>query len=82
LIEDMSEKERPCAGPHRLLRPLFHCRSKLPAPQRHALESREPGEDFEYLPELDVQRPSPGDARALLIAAVRFKVDALIRELL
>jgi len=42
--------------------------------------TREPGEDFHGLPELEVQGLRNGDARALLRSAVRFVLDERVRD--
>ena len=42
--------------------------------------AREPGEEFEHVPKLDVRGLRNGHARALLGAAVRFKLDERVRD--
>src|SRR5918997_1368038 len=42
--------------------------------------AREPGEELQHLPELEVQGLGEGDARALLASAVRFVLDAQVRD--
>jgi DNA-binding CsgD family transcriptional regulator len=42
--------------------------------------AREPGEELQHLPELDVRGLVNGDARALLSSAVRFKLDTQVRD--
>ena len=42
--------------------------------------AREPGEELQHLPELEVHGVRNGDARALLGSAVRFKLDERVRD--
>src|SRR5918998_905309 len=42
--------------------------------------AREPGEELQHLPEMEVQGLSEGDARTLLASAVRFVLDAQVRD--
>jgi hypothetical protein len=42
--------------------------------------AREPGEELQHVPELEVRGVRNGDARALLSSAVRFRLDERIRD--
>jgi DNA-binding NarL/FixJ family response regulator len=42
--------------------------------------AREPGEELQHVPELEVRGVRDGDARALLSSAVRFRLDERIRD--
>jgi DNA-binding CsgD family transcriptional regulator len=42
--------------------------------------TREPAEEFQHLPALDIPGVSNGDARALLSSAVQFKLDERVRD--
>src|SRR5262249_12029863 len=42
--------------------------------------AREPGEEFQHLPELEVHGLVKGDARALLSSVVRVKLDERVRD--
>ena len=58
----------------------FVARRLLAEPVGIVFAAREPSEELERLPAVDVQGLSDGDARALLGTAVRFMLDARVRE--
>ena len=58
----------------------FVVRRLLAEPVGIVLASREPGEELRHVPELQVQGVRNGDARALLNAAVRFKLDDRVQD--
>ena len=58
----------------------FVARRLLAEPVGIVFAAREPGEELEHLPELEVQGVCNEDARALLSSAVRFKLDERVRD--
>jgi DNA-binding CsgD family transcriptional regulator len=58
----------------------FVSRRLLAEPVGIVFAAREPGQELHRLPELEVRGVRNGDARALLSSAVRFKLDAHVRE--
>ena len=58
----------------------FVARRLLAEPVGIVFAAREPGEELEHLPELEVQGVRNEDARALLSSAVRFKLDERVRD--
>ena len=58
----------------------FVARRLLAEPVGIVFAAREPGEELQHLPELEVHGLRDGDARALLDSAVRFVLDELVRE--
>ena len=58
----------------------FVARRLLAEPVGIVFAAREPGEELQHVPELEVHGLSDRDARALLGSAVRFKLDEQVRE--
>src|SRR5215203_3567347 len=58
----------------------FVARRLLAEPVGLVFAAREPGEELQHVPELEVRGVHNGDARALLRSAVRFKLDEEIRD--
>jgi AAA ATPase domain len=58
----------------------FVARRLLAEPVGIIFVAREPGEELQNVPELEVQGIGDDDARALLTSAVRFKLDAAVRD--
>jgi DNA-binding CsgD family transcriptional regulator len=58
----------------------FVARRLLAEPVGIVFAAREPGEELRHMPELEVNGVRNGDARALLSSAVRFKLDARVRD--
>ncbi len=58
----------------------FVARRLLAEPVGIVFAAREPGEQLEHLPELEVQGVRDEDARALLSSAVRFRLDERVRD--
>jgi DNA-binding CsgD family transcriptional regulator len=58
----------------------FVARRLLADPVGIVFAAREPDEELQHLPELEVRGVSNGDARALLSSAVRFKLDEAVRD--
>ncbi|MGZ6575035.1 MAG: helix-turn-helix transcriptional regulator, partial [Solirubrobacteraceae bacterium] len=58
----------------------FVARRLLAEPVGIVFAAREPGQELDQLPELEVHGVRNGDARALLGSAVRFKLDEGVRE--
>jgi len=58
----------------------FVARRLLAEPVGIVFAAREPVEELQHLPELDVRGLRDGDARALLSSAVRFQLDAQVRD--
>jgi hypothetical protein len=58
----------------------FVARRLLAEPIGIVFVAREPGEELRNVPELEVQGIGDDDARALLTSAVRFKLDAAVRD--
>ena len=58
----------------------FVARRLLAEPVGIVFAAREPGEELQHLPELEVHGLRDGDARALLSSAVRFKLDERVRD--
>ena len=58
----------------------FVARRLLAEPVGIVFAAREPGDELQHLPELEVHGLRDGDARALLDSAVRFVLDELVRE--
>src|SRR4051812_40421219 len=58
----------------------FVARRLLAEPVGIVFAAREPGEELRHFPELEVVGLSDGDARALLGSAVRFMLDARVRD--
>ena len=58
----------------------FVARRLLAEPVGMVFAEREPGEALQHFPELEVNGVSNGDARALLASAVRFMLDAQVRD--
>ena len=58
----------------------FVARRLLAEPVAIVFAAREPGEELQHVPELEVRGVHNGDARALLSSAVRFKLDEEIRD--
>ena len=58
----------------------FVSRRLLAEPVGIVFGAREPGNELQHLPELEVSRLRDGDARELLGEAVRFKLDERIRD--
>ncbi len=58
----------------------FVARRLLAEPVGIVFGAREPGEELRHMPELEVRGVGDDDARALLGSAVRFKLDADVRD--
>jgi DNA-binding CsgD family transcriptional regulator/tetratricopeptide (TPR) repeat protein len=58
----------------------FVARRLLAEPVGIVFAAREPSEELQHLPELEVPGLRDGDARALLESAVRFKLDERVRD--
>ena len=58
----------------------FVARRLLAEPVGIVFVAREPGEGLQNVPELEVRGIGDDDARALLTSAVRFKLDAAVRD--
>jgi DNA-binding CsgD family transcriptional regulator len=58
----------------------FVARRLLAEPVGILFAAREPGEELQHLPQLEVRGLRNDDARALLGSSVRFKLDARVRE--
>jgi len=58
----------------------FVARRLLAEPVGIVFGAREPGEELRHVPELEVRGVRDDDARALLSSAVRFKLDADVRD--
>ncbi len=58
----------------------FVARRLLAEPVGIVFGAREPGEELRHLPEVEVRGVGDDDARALLTSAVRFKLDAAVRD--
>jgi DNA-binding CsgD family transcriptional regulator len=58
----------------------FVARRLLAEPVGIVLAAREPGDELQHMPELEVQGLRNGDARALLGSAVRFLLDERVRD--
>src|SRR5687768_143276 len=58
----------------------FVARRLLAEPVGLVFAAREPGEELQHVPELEVRGVHNGDARALLSSAVRFKLDERVRD--
>ena len=58
----------------------FVARRLLAEPVGIVFSAREPGEELQHVPELEVRGVHNGDARALLSSAVRFRLDERIRD--
>jgi len=58
----------------------FVARRLLAEPVGIVFAAREPGEELQHVPELEVRGLSDRDARALLGSAVRFRLDERVRE--
>ena len=58
----------------------FVARRLLAEPVGVVFAAREPGEELQHVPELEVRGLSDRDARALLGSAVRFRLDERVRE--
>ena len=58
----------------------FVARRLLAEPVGIVFAAREPGEELQHLPELEVTVCVNGDARALLSSAVRFRLDEQVRD--
>jgi DNA-binding CsgD family transcriptional regulator len=58
----------------------FVARRLLAEPVGIVFAAREPGEELQHVPELEVHGVRNSDARALLSSAVRFKLDERIRD--
>jgi DNA-binding CsgD family transcriptional regulator/tetratricopeptide (TPR) repeat protein len=58
----------------------FVARRLLAEPVGLVFGAREPGEELEHLPTLEVHGVRNGDARALLSSAVRFRLDERVRD--
>jgi DNA-binding CsgD family transcriptional regulator len=58
----------------------FVARRLLVEPIAIVFAAREPGEELQHLPELEVHGLRNGDARALLGSVVRFTLDARVRD--
>jgi RNA polymerase sigma factor (sigma-70 family) len=58
----------------------FVARRLLAEPVAIVFAAREPGEELLHVSELEVHGLRPGDARALLSAAVQFKLDERVRD--
>jgi DNA-binding CsgD family transcriptional regulator len=58
----------------------FVARRLLAEPVGIVFAARDPGEELQHLPELDVRGLGNGDARALLASAVRFMLDDQVRD--
>src|SRR4051812_30072293 len=58
----------------------FVARRLLAEPVGLVFAAREPGDELEHLPELEVHGLVDGDARALLGSAVRFMLDERVRD--
>src|SRR5687768_1167554 len=58
----------------------FVARRLLAEPVGIVFAAREPGEELQHVPELEVRGVHNGDARALLSSAVRFKLDERVRD--
>ena len=58
----------------------FVARRLLAEPVGIVFAAREPGEELQYLPDLEVRGVRDGDARALLNSAVRFRLDEAVRD--
>ena len=58
----------------------FVARRLLAEPVGIVFAAREPGEELQHLSELEVHGLRDGDARALLSSAVRFTLDAQVRD--
>jgi DNA-binding CsgD family transcriptional regulator len=58
----------------------FVARRLLAEPVAIVFSAREPGQELQHVPELEVRGVHNGDARALLNSAVRFRLDERIRD--
>ena len=58
----------------------FVARRLLAEPVGIVFAAREPGEELQHVPELEVRGLRNGDARALLSSAVRFILDERVRD--
>jgi DNA-binding CsgD family transcriptional regulator len=58
----------------------FVARRLLAEPVGIVFGSREPGEELQHIPEVEIRGVRNGDARALLSSAVRFKLDEAVRD--
>ena len=58
----------------------FVARRLLAEPVGLVFAAREPGEELQHVPDLEVRRLMNGDARALLSSTVRFALDERVRE--
>ena len=58
----------------------FVARRLLAEPVGIVFAAREPGEELQHVPELEVRGLGNGDARALLGSAVRFRLDERVRD--
>jgi DNA-binding CsgD family transcriptional regulator len=58
----------------------FVARRLLAEPVGIVFAAREPGEEFQHLPVLEVRGLRNGDARAVLSSAVRFRLDERVRD--
>ncbi len=58
----------------------FVARRLLAEPVGIVFAAREPGQELQHIPELEVHGLRNGDARALLSSAVRFKLDERVRD--
>src|SRR5436190_14734550 len=58
----------------------FVARRLLAEPVAIVFSAREPGQELQHVPELEVRGVHNGDARALLSSAVRFKLDERVRD--
>ena len=58
----------------------FVARRLLAEPVGLVFAAREPGEEFEHVPQLEVRGLVNGDARALLSSTVRFALDERVRD--
>ena len=58
----------------------FVARRLLAEPVGIVFGTREPGEELQHIPEVEIQGVRSGVARALLSSAVRFKLDEAVRD--
>ncbi|HWC25091.1 MAG TPA: LuxR C-terminal-related transcriptional regulator, partial [Solirubrobacteraceae bacterium] len=58
----------------------FVARRLLAEPVGIVFAAREPGEELQHIPELEVQGLRNGDARTLLSSSVQFALDELVRD--